>query len=192
MPQLALDVVDHETPWVVMPSLEEVFADATEIPDNLLRPLLRVDGEVIDARLAGLPLAIVAHEVGVDELEFVIEPDGRYRLIKYADVEIPAGQTRDRLEAYIEEEHDGPEGLEDENAELFDEDEPRAHLETSDDGDYEVHALEADWIQNTTYDPPSSDSQFAFALMRHPILFGAYYLFVDVAGRRVRQVFQCT
>lgn len=179
-----------------MPTLDEVFSHASSIPAHLLRPLLRVDGEAVAARFAGLPLAVVAHEVGIDELEFEVEADGRYRLIRYGDLEVPAESIRATLEAHIEDEHGGPEELEDENAELFEEDEARAHLQPSDDDDLdelaEVEIGRSTWLQAADGPPPSEAEGFALALTSHPILFGRYYLFVEPERRRIRQVFQCT
>lgn len=186
---------DEPSAWLSMPTPEEVFADPEAIPDDLLLPLLRVDGAEVQARLAGIPLVVVAHEVGIDELEFRVDEAGRYVLERYADVEIqdPA-DTREQLDDYIEREHDGPEGLADENEELFEEDEEeRSFLrESDDDGSVQVHVGAARWLQHRTEPAPGEDHEFAFALMQHPRLFGAYYLFVDVEARRVRQVFQCT
>ncbi len=116
MPKLELTSAraSASSTWVYMPSLEEVFAHADDIPPFLLRPLIRLDdGGEISMALRGLPLAVVAHEVGLDELEFHVEADGRYRLVRYGDLEIPADAIRTTLEGYIDDEYDGAEELED-------------------------------------------------------------------------------
>ncbi|MGK0360171.1 MAG: hypothetical protein ACI9U2_002484 [Bradymonadia bacterium] len=180
------------TQWLCMPELAEVFGDPDSIPDNLLRPLLKVDGGAIRAELEGIPICVVAHEVGIDNLSFHVEADGRYTLREYGPVEMPTpADVRPSLDAYIDEDCGGPDGLEDENEELFDEHEDRTYLRVDDDGDVTLELGCSTWLQGREASPDDTD-EFAFALCGHPVLFGRYYVFVNPIERTVRQVFQCT
>lgn len=179
---------------IAMPDPGAILAAPHSLPNRLVRPLVCIEGGLVRPELTGLPLCVFAHEVGIDELVWRIDSNGRYVLRRYNTLALPpsAKGIRATLDAYIEDEYGGTEDFEDEMEEVFDAPSTPRALVPADAGRIGISTGRVEWIQNTTRKAPYRLKTFAFALCDHPQLFGRYYVFVSPAQRTVRQVFQCT
>ena len=190
---IALGPGPADSPHLDQPALATVVAHPEHLPDWLVRPLVRIEGGAIRSDLAGLPLCVFAHEVGLDSLEWRIEADGRYTLLDYNGVQLDDPLTsRAVLEAHLTVTYDSLEDFEEEMEETFDDIDDPSPLAVGTGDRVGLAIGSARWRQFNDEPEPPEQADFAFALDSHPHLFGCYYLFVDVARRHVRQVFQCT
>jgi hypothetical protein len=194
MQSITLAYTDTDSPHLAMPDPTAILGAPDSLPNRLVRPLLQLEGGLIRPELKGLPLCVFAHEVGIDELVWRIDADGRYILRRYNTLSLPpsAKGIRATLDAYIEDEYDSIEDFEDEMEEVFDSASTPRGLAPAESGRIAIETGRVEWIQNTTRKAPYRLKTFAFALCSHPQLFGRYYIFVSPTQRTVRQVFQCT